>query len=78
MAGWDMAPARRPACRRANLGGPEESLGQAGPTQYNRLAASVFHPEATMLDEQIEAVFENGVFRPLGPVDLPGGEKGTS
>ena len=24
-----------------------------------------------MLDEQIEAVFENGVFRPLGPVDLP-------
>ena len=24
-----------------------------------------------MLDEPIEAVFENGVFRPLGPVDLP-------
>jgi predicted DNA-binding antitoxin AbrB/MazE fold protein len=24
-----------------------------------------------MLDEQIEAVFENGVFRPLEPVDLP-------
>jgi predicted DNA-binding antitoxin AbrB/MazE fold protein len=24
-----------------------------------------------MLGEQIEAVFENGVFRPLGPVDLP-------
>jgi predicted DNA-binding antitoxin AbrB/MazE fold protein len=24
-----------------------------------------------MLDEHIEAVFENGVFRPLGPVDLP-------
>jgi predicted DNA-binding antitoxin AbrB/MazE fold protein len=24
-----------------------------------------------MVDKQIEAVFENGVFRPLGPVDLP-------
>ena len=24
-----------------------------------------------MLEGQIEAVFENGVFRPLGPVDLP-------
>ena len=24
-----------------------------------------------MLDAQIEAVFENGVFRPLGPVELP-------
>jgi predicted DNA-binding antitoxin AbrB/MazE fold protein len=24
-----------------------------------------------MPGEQIEAVFENGVFRPLGPVDLP-------
>jgi predicted DNA-binding antitoxin AbrB/MazE fold protein len=36
-----------------------------------RTAESVIHPEANMLGEQIEAVFENGVFRPLTPVDLP-------
>ena len=40
---------------------------------YNSLAESVFHPEANMLGEPIEAVFEDGVFRPLGPVDLPEG-----
>jgi predicted DNA-binding antitoxin AbrB/MazE fold protein len=33
--------------------------------------ASVFFQETGMLGEQIDAVFENGVFRPLGPVDLP-------
>jgi predicted DNA-binding antitoxin AbrB/MazE fold protein len=27
--------------------------------------------EETMLGEQIEAVFDNGVFRPLKPVNLP-------
>ena len=35
------------------------------------MAASVFYSETNMLGKQIEAVFENGVFRPLRPVDLP-------
>jgi predicted DNA-binding antitoxin AbrB/MazE fold protein len=30
-----------------------------------------------MLNEPIEAVFENGVFRPLGPVDLPENQRVT-
>jgi predicted DNA-binding antitoxin AbrB/MazE fold protein len=38
-----------------------------GGLRYN---AVYNQPEAFML-EQIEAVYENGVFRPLGPVPLP-------
>jgi predicted DNA-binding antitoxin AbrB/MazE fold protein len=46
-------------------------LRYTGPPGYNGSAERVFYREANMLGEQIEAVFENGVFRPLGPVSLP-------
>src|SRR5262249_10575219 len=54
-----------------NLVALEKALCLAVSLRYNTPSTGISHSEANMLGHQIEAVFENGVFRPLRRVNLP-------